>query len=118
MGGIRTGEIVDITIKGVRVVSHPSGRYVRIVDEHGNTYEMPHQAAITRAKPEDWPPRPGDVWRDDHGGLWFAQEWPSGIRMVRARVGGTPPDDPKTPDALLAEGPLFRAFDSFGEPPF
>lgn len=42
------GEKADITIKGVRIVNHPSARLVRIADEHGDTYDMPPQAAITR----------------------------------------------------------------------
>lgn len=43
------GEKADITIKGVRIVNHPSARLVRIADEHGDTYDMPPQAAITPA---------------------------------------------------------------------
>lgn len=42
------GEKADVTIKNVRVVGHPSARLVRIADEHGDTYDMPPQAAITR----------------------------------------------------------------------
>jgi hypothetical protein len=42
------GEKCDVTIKNVRVVGHPSARLVRIADEHGDTYDMPPQAAITR----------------------------------------------------------------------
>ncbi|UBU09994.1 hypothetical protein [Nonomuraea gerenzanensis] len=44
----RCGEKCDVTITNVRVVGHPSARLVRIADEHGDTYDMPPQAAITR----------------------------------------------------------------------
>lgn len=44
----KCGEKADITIKNVRIVSYPSARLVRIVDKHGDTFDMPPQAAITR----------------------------------------------------------------------
>lgn len=48
MTDLKCGEKADVTIKGVRVVNHPSARLVRIADEHGDAYDMPPQAAITR----------------------------------------------------------------------
>jgi hypothetical protein len=45
----KLGTLVDIVIRGVRVVGHPSAPLVRIADEHGVTYDMPPQAAITPA---------------------------------------------------------------------
>lgn len=72
MGVFRHGETVDIAIKGVTIAeSDPWG--VHIVDEHGRKYQMPPQAAITRADPEGWPPMGGDLWRDKDGVLWFCR---------------------------------------------
>jgi len=77
-------EIVDITIKGVRVAYATAGGGVVILDEHGTRHLMPPQAAVTRVAPANWPPQPGDLWRrtdfiqpepaDDEPdlGLWFA----------------------------------------------
>lgn len=76
MGDFRRGEIVDITIKGVRIdESDPWAN--AIIDEHGKRYEMPPQAAITRAEPKHWPPLGGDLWRDRDGELWFCRVDPS-----------------------------------------
>ena len=50
---INPGDLINITIKGVRVVNHPSARLVRIADEHGDTYDMPPQAAIEQASAVD-----------------------------------------------------------------
>jgi hypothetical protein len=42
----KLGTLVDVAIRGVRVVGHPSAPLVRIADEHGVTYDMPPQAAF------------------------------------------------------------------------
>lgn len=48
----KLGTLVDVAIKGVRIVGHPSSSvFVRIADEHGDVYAMPPQAAITAAQP-------------------------------------------------------------------
>lgn len=79
MSDYRPGEIVDVTIKGVRIAAtedaippmDPRGLLV-IADEHGDLYPLPPQAAITRVAPAHWPPQEGDVWRRDADGLnWF-----------------------------------------------
>ena len=82
MSGFRPGEIVDITIKGVRVVSHPSASLVRIADEHGATFDMPAQAAIERLTPEHWPPMTGDIWEDGDGRQWFVQNRHGDLRLI------------------------------------
>jgi hypothetical protein len=73
----QVGEIADITIKGVRIAAVPiagQNDTFAIIDEHGNRYRMPPQAAVERVAPADWPPQPGDLWRDQGGTLWFAVE--------------------------------------------
>lgn len=70
-------ELVDITIKGVRVFDVDRAGCVGIEAELPGTtipgyYKMPPQAAITRVAPPNWPPQQGDQWRDRHGDLWDA----------------------------------------------
>lgn len=48
----KLGTLVDVAIKGVRVVGHPSSVFVRIADEHGDAYRMPPHAAITQTRPD------------------------------------------------------------------
>lgn len=75
MSDFTPGEIVNITIKGVRVVGANEST-VTIVADHPDGepahYLMPPQAAVTRGDPEWWPPRPGDLLREGDGLLWFA----------------------------------------------
>jgi len=66
------GEIVDLTIKGVCIARPRSATSVTIVDEHGITYQMPPQASVERIAPAEWPPQPGDLWRDRDGSVWLA----------------------------------------------
>lgn len=70
-GDIRVGDIVNVTIKGVRNVGHPSARLVRIADEHGDPFDMPPQAKVERVASANWPPRLGDVWRSTKSGERF-----------------------------------------------
>lgn len=73
MNDYKIGEIVDITIKGARVIgTNALNGAPTIVDEHGGEYPMPPQAAIERVAPAEWPPQVGDLWRDRHGHLHFA----------------------------------------------
>lgn len=65
------GEVVDIAIKGVRIVSEDEHGCVTIAAD-GLHWLMPPQAAIERVAPVEWPPQLGDLWRDRDGDLWFA----------------------------------------------
>lgn len=84
MSDVKVGDFVNVTIKGVRQVSHPSARLVRIADEHGDVFDMPPQAAIELVAPATWPPRPGDLWRDKDARLWFA------VESLRSEVSDEP----------------------------
>lgn len=57
---LKPGDLINIAIKGVRAVNHPSARLVRIVDEHGDTYDMPPQAAIEPASSGQTPAEQDD----------------------------------------------------------
>lgn len=72
MGDFKFGEIVDVVIKGVRVVE-AERLSVTIKADDGKHYCMPVQAAIERVAPAEWPPQTGDLWRDQHGHVWFGQ---------------------------------------------
>lgn len=82
----RVGEVVDITIKGVRVGGRgipedPRRLYLNLGPwddgvSQGREWFLTIPSAVesvtvTRVAPPEWPPRPGDLWRDGDGGLWF-----------------------------------------------
>ncbi len=66
------GEIVDVAIKGARVLAIGSATITVGIAEH--KAHLPLLCTeITRAAPAEWPPQPGDLWRDEkHKGLWYA----------------------------------------------
>jgi hypothetical protein len=84
------GEIVDIAIKGARVVnSYPTSHnredtglvlVVRLADDTGALVDGRSLAvnlkspgvSVVRVGPPEWPPQPGDLWRDRSRGLWVA----------------------------------------------
>jgi hypothetical protein len=77
MDSFQYGDIVDITIRGVRLVERPvitnAPVGYTILDQHGCRYTVPLGAEITRTAPAEWPPQRGDLWRDEkHHGLWYA----------------------------------------------
>jgi hypothetical protein len=99
MSEFKRGEFVDITIKGVRV-GLPASDLDRltILDEHGDAYPMPPQAAVTRVAPAEWPPRTGDLWRDRENDVWFAVEDADGEITMVCQVEVCPS---RTPDELM-----------------
>lgn len=74
MPDFKIGEVVNITIEGVRITRPRMATGVTILDKHGVPHVMPPQAAVTRVAPADWPPRPGDLWHDRNGCPWFAAD--------------------------------------------
>lgn len=76
------GEYVDITIRNAqitRVTPMNHGAPVLHVQYRGATLadELVLRAsseavAVERVAPAEWPPQPGDLWRDRDGSLWFA----------------------------------------------
>jgi hypothetical protein len=77
------GELVDVTIRGARVVGtlrrRSDDQYPEIVlalDEHAGqefsvTLPLVDGVTIERIAPAEWPPLVGDLWRDRAGTLWF-----------------------------------------------
>lgn len=78
---IGPGDIVNVTLRGVRVVGIKAltGEVSTIADEHDREYPVPPQAAVERIVTADWPPLAGDLWRElkNGGGLWFIFRDPS-----------------------------------------
>jgi hypothetical protein len=112
------GEIVDITVKGVRIVAVD-------VDGHQISWEATNAAdpvwggyanledpsvTVERCKPHSWPPHVGDTWLDETGMAWFAFEptWSvarrGGLAMAPA-VAPTAATKLPTPEQLLAAHP-------------
>lgn len=87
MSEFKPGEIVDITIKGARIEwANSTDMNVWAVDEVdpdtgvnlGEQITISHTAeniTVERVAPAEWPPRPGDLWRDHDGDVWFCRAW-------------------------------------------
>lgn len=82
---IRPGDIVDITIKGARVKeicyhgddNGPDLRFTyktKFGEAHDAVWVDAPGVTVEHVAPAEWPPQPGDLWRDRHGGLWFAAD--------------------------------------------
>lgn len=77
----RSGELVDIAIRGVRIVSintpydDPASITVGLPNTDDRlTLLVPwNGVTVERVAPAEWPPLPGDLWRDSDGGLWMMQ---------------------------------------------
>lgn len=78
MSDYKVGEVVDITIKGARIIE-VSGQSIVYTYPGLHTLARsavaPDAEAVTveRVAPAEWPPRKGDLWRDRQGDLWFAR---------------------------------------------
>ncbi|GAA3223021.1 hypothetical protein [Actinocorallia longicatena] len=73
MADFQVGEVVDITIKGVRFLAPAEDEGGSVVIRAADGTEgwiMPPQAEIARVAPAEWPPQPGDLWRDRDGDTW------------------------------------------------
>lgn len=73
MTAFQSGEIVDITIKGVRMGERS---HIRVtIEDEVSLWVLPPQAEITRVAPAEWPPRPGDIWGGPENTRWFAAKY-------------------------------------------
>jgi len=74
--------------------------------------QHPTHAVWDRIAPADWPPEPGDVWRDRQGYTWFVYDSSAGVAAVRereflaARDGQGSYIDTDVEAHLLSRGPL------------
>lgn len=94
MSDYQPGDIVDITIKGARVSRFDATDDLLTIGYGDHNFATtldirPTVAVVERVAPPKWPPRPGDLWRDGHGILWFASAVPPDdeLRMHSASGG-------------------------------
>lgn len=93
----RPGDLVNVTIRGARVVSDDGFRLnvrygIGPDGDFSGAVQLPSDAAglsVDRSAPAEWPPIAGDLWRDRHGDLWFAFTVPTDeIVRMRTATGG------------------------------
>lgn len=72
MSAIQPGALVDVTIKGVRYTGESERGFAVVADEDGDQFPLPAHAELERVAPAEWPPQPGDLWRDAFRSTWFA----------------------------------------------
>lgn len=88
------GELVDIVIRGARVLNCDGGSLVYEYSEGARTdreevqYEF-STVEITRLVPAEGPPKPGELWEDAHGVRYLAIEYAGGVRLHSGAPGGT-----------------------------
>ncbi len=87
MSTYQPGEIVDVTIRGARIMEPRPGldhiltlAYAQAEPGVWATISLTRPAddtvTIERVAPAEWPPQPGDLWRDRVGELWFVHHAP------------------------------------------
>jgi hypothetical protein len=89
----KPGDVVNIAIEGARVDGVVKNG-IHVVMPNGATasVELSNYEGITieHAAPVEWPPRPGDLWQEVDGALWFAQSLGgSQMALVPANVRGS-----------------------------
>lgn len=76
MSDFKSGEVVDITIKGARVQSVSNDHWLAFwITDRGTMHSLDISApgvTVERVAPAEWPPQAGDVWLDRAGEPWFA----------------------------------------------
>lgn len=92
MSAPKVGDLVDIEIRGAKVESVDDvGMAVLSLPQHSWRPTVNLRAAgvhVERLAPAEWPPLPGDLWRDQHGALWFAFDSPGVGLCMRTATGG------------------------------
>lgn len=82
----KPGDLIDVTIKGAHVQSAGSYWVTFWVDESSNLHSVHTDApgvTVEHVAPAEWPPQPGDLWRDNGDELWFVvQLAPDDIAML------------------------------------
>jgi hypothetical protein len=105
---LTAGELVDITIRGARVEAFNAG-YTTFAPKGGAHITIETGSVgvdITRVAPIEWPPQPGDVWDDAHGGSWWARPDSEEDLTLQSEKGGS-----DYPDWVLQSyGPMRLAF--------
>lgn len=91
MSGFKVGEHVTVTIKG-RVTEAADDllliEYATEGDIIGEAPIVPNAeaVAIERTAPAEWPPQPGDLWRDKNNDIWFAADVHDGAETDQPQI--------------------------------
>lgn len=113
----RPGELVQVEVARGVVLPPASDKSSDLLVDVGGGLVMAvpvdaEHVRVTRLAPVEWPPRPGDLWRDDDEGVWFAHLYQQTGPYARTELRLIPTFDSgggrySFPDRLLAErGPL------------
>jgi hypothetical protein len=119
MSDFKSGDIVNIAIKGARVVrGDEDGLTVDLTPDGPSTQVyLPWgpELDVERVAPAEWPPRPGDLWRDANGMLYLGMQPFDDGRVEVVNVGG----DYVEADELLHRKPtlVHREGEQDGEEP-
>lgn len=109
MSGYVVGELVDVTMRGVRVaavVPVAGTTVLRLrMDEDEIDLALVTGITVTRVAPAEWPPQIGDVWDDAHGGSWWTR-YNDGEPYLQSETGGV--DEPTW--VLERYGPMKLAY--------
>lgn len=111
-GTFHPGELVDITIRRARVVRVSGSLLTAAYETPVDQAELPltvqvgvsmdaDAVTVERVAPAEWPPRPGDLWRDSGGRRWFFRRAFNGEPLTGYTSGAGWTDDVS---ALLADG--------------
>lgn len=76
---LKVGDLLDVTIRA-RVVDVSLPCLVVETDcMDATVFDLEDPAIeVARVAPVEWPPVPGDLWRDGHGEVWFTYLVPAG----------------------------------------
>lgn len=99
MGNFQPGEIVDVRIRGVRILGDADNGATGAFGSGAGAdqFYIPPQAEITHRAPAEWPPRHRDLWQDGNGTLYFA--YSAGV--CEEQFGDLETDAPDAPIRLV-----------------
>lgn len=121
MTDFKPGELVDVVIRGARVMDPKPGHDHILTLGYAQTQPGVYatidlgpaakgQVGIERVAPAEWPPIQGDVWRDNDNLLWFVSRQHNGsgrdTRVTPSTDHGVRSGYWGTADLLRERGPL------------
>lgn len=110
---VKPGELIDILLKDVEVVTAGSPSLEVLYRAGANReahalYINPDSPnlVVTRVAPAEWPPQIGDVWADAHGREWWCRTGDEDEAYLQSQKGGV--DDPTW--VMRQYGPMTLAY--------
>lgn len=97
MKNLNPGDRVEVTLKAAMIQAIDRNGYLTVkVGCDEITFDPDEEGVtVTYMGPEEWPPKPGDVWSDGDNDLWFAFEEVDGRIELLKQINGSEmdPDD-------------------------